>query len=174
MARGDRREPIVRDDGDRKAFLRTLGEMCGRTGIEVHAYVLLDNHFHLVLATPEGNLVDGMRWFQNTFTRRFNVCHGLWGHLYGGRYKAILIDRGKIGLGGCLLGAWPVFAGDHSARMVFWVPGFQRAHVGVDRGGRRLREEWRRLSRRRVAGSWRGACPENSGGWLRSPRNRVR
>ena len=93
MARGDRREPIVRDDGDRKAFLRTLGEMCGRTGIEVHAFVLLDNHYHLVLATPEGNLVDGMRWFQNTYTRRFNVCHGLWGHLYGGRYKAILIDR---------------------------------------------------------------------------------
>ena len=59
MARGDRREPIVKDDGDRTAFLQTLGEMCGRTGIEVHAYVLLDNHDHMVLETPEGNLVDG-------------------------------------------------------------------------------------------------------------------
>jgi len=93
MARGDRKEPIVRDDGDHEAFLRTLGEMCGRTGIEVHAYVFLDNHYHSVLATLEDNLVDGMRWFQNTYTRRFNVCHGLCGHLDGGRFMAILIDR---------------------------------------------------------------------------------
>lgn len=92
MARGDRREPIVHDDGDRTAFFRTLDEMCGRTGIEVHAYALLNNHYHLVLETPEGNLVEGIRWFQNTYTRRFNVYHQLWGHLFGGRYKALLVE----------------------------------------------------------------------------------
>ncbi len=92
MARGDRREPIVVEDGDREAWRGTLGEMCERSGMLVHAYALLDNHYHLVLETPEGNLVDGMRWFQNTYTRRFNVCHQLWGHLFGGRYKAILVD----------------------------------------------------------------------------------
>lgn len=92
MARGDRREAIVYADGDRRAWVETLGEMCERTGILVHAYALLDNHFHLVLETPEANLVEGMRWFQNAYTRRFNVYHHLWGHLFGGRYKAIVVD----------------------------------------------------------------------------------
>ncbi len=92
MARGDRRDPIVLTDEDRSTWVGTLGEMCERSGIEVHAYSLLDNHYHLVLETPEGNLVEGMRWFQNTYTRRFNVRHDLWGHLFGGRYKSILVD----------------------------------------------------------------------------------
>jgi REP element-mobilizing transposase RayT len=69
-----------------------LEEMCGRSGIVVHAYALLDNHYHLVVETPEGNLVEGIRWLQNTYTRRFNVCHQLWGHLFGGRYKALLVE----------------------------------------------------------------------------------
>jgi putative transposase len=93
MARGDRREPIVRSDGDREAFLRTVGAMCERSGIRVYAYVLMDNHYHLVIETPLGNLVEGMRWLQNTYTRRVNVCHGLWGHVFGGRYRALPIDN---------------------------------------------------------------------------------
>lgn len=92
MARGDRKDPIVMDDGDRKAFIKALNDMCERTGIVAHAYTLMDNHYHLVLETPKANLVDGMRWFQNTYTRRFNVCHQLWGHVFGGRYKAVIID----------------------------------------------------------------------------------
>jgi REP element-mobilizing transposase RayT len=66
--------------------------MCERAGVLVHAYALLDNHYHLVLETPNANLVEAMGWFQNTYTRRFNVSHGLWGHLFGGRYKSIVID----------------------------------------------------------------------------------
>jgi putative transposase len=93
MARGDRREPIVRSDGDREAFLRAVGEMCERSGIRVHAYVLMDNHYHLIIETPLGNLVEGVRWLQNTYTRRVNVCHGLWGHVFGGRYRALPIDQ---------------------------------------------------------------------------------
>ncbi len=94
MARGDRKEPIVINDGDRRAFVGTLGEMCERTGIRIYAFALLDNHYHLVLVTPEGNLVKGMSWLQNTYTRRFNTCHNLWGHLFGGRYKAVLVEPG--------------------------------------------------------------------------------
>ena len=82
MARGDRREPIVFDDDDRSMFVATLGQACGRTGREVFAWVLLDNHYHLVVRTPNANLVDGMRWFQNAFTRRINVKNELWGHLF--------------------------------------------------------------------------------------------
>jgi putative transposase len=70
-----------------------LGEMAGRTGIRVHAYALMDNHYHLVIETPRANLVDGMKWFQNAYTRRFNVKHGQWGHLFGGRYKAIVVQH---------------------------------------------------------------------------------
>ena len=64
MCRGDRREAIFRDDRDRETFLRTLAEMCGRTGALVHGYVLMSNHYHLLLETPEANLVAGMKWFQ--------------------------------------------------------------------------------------------------------------
>ncbi|MFC7337726.1 transposase [Haloferula chungangensis] len=73
LARGNRREAIVLGDDDRWMFLRTLGEMAKRTGIRIHAYALMDNHYHLVLETPKANLVAGMQWFQTTYTRRFNV-----------------------------------------------------------------------------------------------------
>jgi putative transposase len=92
MARGDRREAIFFDDRDRNAFLEALGEACGRTGWRVHAYALMGNHYHLVVETPEPNLVTAMGWLQNTYTRRFNLRHRLWGHLFGGRYKAVLVD----------------------------------------------------------------------------------
>ncbi len=73
-------------------FLRTLEEACGKTGWRIHAFVLMPNHYHLVLETPEPNLVAGMRWLQGTYTTRFNRRHGLVGHLFQGRYKAISID----------------------------------------------------------------------------------
>ena len=75
MARGNRRGKIFVDDSDRETFLRTLGEACHRAGMLVYAWVLMGNHYHLALQTPRGNLVDGMRWLQNTYTRRFNSRH---------------------------------------------------------------------------------------------------
>src|SRR5271165_4861998 len=57
MNRGDRREPIFQDDEDRRRFLSTLGEACGKTGWQVHAFCLMPNHFHLVVETSRGNLV---------------------------------------------------------------------------------------------------------------------
>ena len=61
MARGNRREAIFGDDVDRRFFLKTLGEACGMTGWRVHAWVLMGNHYHLVIETPEANLVAGMQ-----------------------------------------------------------------------------------------------------------------
>jgi putative transposase len=92
MNRGDRREPIFRDDMDHKRFLETLGEACAKTEWHVHALCLMRNHFHLVLETPQANLVAGMRWFLGTYTNRFNRRHKLVGHLFSGRYKALLVD----------------------------------------------------------------------------------
>ena len=95
MARGDRREAIVFGDEDREMFLRTLGELAEKTGFRIHAYVLMDNHYHLLLETPRANLSAGMGWFQNAYTRRMNARHRLWGHLFGGRYKSILVEPGE-------------------------------------------------------------------------------
>jgi REP element-mobilizing transposase RayT len=92
MAQGNQRAPIVLADADRERFVETLSEACEKAAWEVYAWVLMDNHYHIALRTPAGNLVDGMRWFQNTYTRRFNTRHRQWGHLYGGRYKSILVD----------------------------------------------------------------------------------
>src|SRR5438552_8907586 len=92
MARGNRRERIFREDADRGFFCQTLGEACDRTGWRVHAWVLMSNPYHLMLETPEANLVAGMKWLQNTYTRRFNSRHRLWGRLFGDRYKAILSE----------------------------------------------------------------------------------
>ena len=63
MNRGDRREDIFRTDQDRALFVDTLAEACGKTGWQVHAFCLMPNHFHLVLETPNANLVAGMKWF---------------------------------------------------------------------------------------------------------------
>jgi putative transposase len=92
MARGDRRESIIGGDKDRRMFIETFGEACEKTGWLVDARVLMSNHYHLVLRTPQANLVAGMRWLQNTYTRRFNVRNQLWGHVFGGRYKAVLVE----------------------------------------------------------------------------------
>jgi len=72
MNRGDRRESIFLGEEDRQLFVETLGEACQKTGWQVHAYCLMGNHFHLVVETPRGNLVAGMRWFLGTYTARFN------------------------------------------------------------------------------------------------------
>jgi REP element-mobilizing transposase RayT len=92
MNRGDRREPIFKDDLDRQRFLLTLGQACAKTGWQVHAYCLMPNHFHLVIETPRANLVAGMKWFLGTYTSRFNRRHKLFGHLFSGRYKSLLVD----------------------------------------------------------------------------------
>lgn len=97
MSRGDRREPIFKDDFDRKWFVATLGEVCDKTGWQIHAYCLMLNHFHLVMETPQGNLVAGMRWFLSAYTARFNRRHKLFGHLFSGRYKALIVDGSGTG-----------------------------------------------------------------------------
>ena len=97
MARGDRREGIFNDEEDRAMLLKILAQACDKTGWRVHGWVLMDNHYHWLIETAEPNLVDGMRWVQNTYTRRFNVRHKLWGHVFGGRYKAVLVQSDSNG-----------------------------------------------------------------------------
>ena len=75
MARGDGGKRIFLDDEDAKGFFFRLAEVCERCGWKVHAYVLMANHFHLLLETPEPNLVDGMRYLMGTFSQGWNARH---------------------------------------------------------------------------------------------------
>ena len=93
MNRGDRRENIFLNDEDREHFLKTLGQACEKSHWQVHAYCLMSNHFHLVVETPEPTLVAGMKWFLGTYTQRFNARHQMRGHLFSGRYKALMVDE---------------------------------------------------------------------------------
>ena len=97
MARGNQGRAIYRDDRDRLGFLKTLGEACEKTGWGIHAYVLLGNHYHLLVETPEANLVAGMKWLQGTYTQRYNGRHDLRGHLFQGRYKAVPVEADNAG-----------------------------------------------------------------------------
>jgi REP element-mobilizing transposase RayT len=92
MARGNPGQKILLEDADRKLFLETLGEACARTDWQGHGYVLMANHYHLLLETHEANLVAGMKWLQSTYTSRYNRRHALCGHLFQGRYKAVLVE----------------------------------------------------------------------------------
>ena len=92
MSRGNERRDIVEDDDDRRLFIELLGKMSARHDIEIYAYVLMDNHYHLLLRTPRGNLSRCMQWFSITYTRRYNVRHKRSGHLFQGRFKSFLIE----------------------------------------------------------------------------------
>ena len=92
MSRGNRGETIFGDDWDRLRFLDTVGEACEKTGWLVRTYVLMSNHYHLLVETPEVNLVAGMKWLQGTYTERHNARHAVRGHLLQGRYKAPVVE----------------------------------------------------------------------------------
>lgn len=91
-ARGDRREAIFDDDDDRERFLDILGQVVGDFNWICHAYCLMTNHYHLVVETPNGNLSKGMRQLNGVCTQSSNRRHQRSGHLFQGRYKAILVD----------------------------------------------------------------------------------
>lgn len=92
-SRGDRREDVYRSDEDRAAWLTALGQVCTRFNWRCHAWCQMTNHFHLVLETPDANLSKGMRQLNGVYTQQFNRCHALVGHLFQGRFKAILVER---------------------------------------------------------------------------------
>lgn len=92
-SRGDRREAIYEDDTDRIRFLEVLGQVAADFNWVVHAYCLMTNHYHLVVETPDGNLSKGMRQLNGVYTQYSNRRHRRVGHLFQGRFKAILVDR---------------------------------------------------------------------------------
>ncbi len=147
MSRGDRREAIFLDDVDRQDFIKTLAEACQKTGWQVHAYCLMSNHFHLVVETPEANLVEGMRWLLSAYTIRLNRRHRLFGHVFSGRYKALLVE----GSDGYLTVAC------------------DSVHLNPVRAGL-LRAEERLVAYPWSSLVWHLAAPEHRPGWIRVDR----
>ena len=97
LNRGNYRSWIFESEGARKSFLKCLREVCEAKGWRLHAWVLMGNHYHLCVETPEPNLVEGMKWLQGTFANRFNRFRKMNGHVFQGRYKAILLDGDAVG-----------------------------------------------------------------------------
>ncbi len=148
LSRGDRREDIYLDDVDRQDFLKTLAECCQKTGFQVHAYCLMRNHFHLVVETPNANLVAGMRWLLSSYTIRLNGRHKLSGHVFSGRYKAIVVEGSGNG---------------YLRRACDYV------HLNPVRAGLLGREE-RLLEYPWSSLAWYLAAPEHRPGWMRVDR----
>ena len=93
MSRGNEKKPVFKDDTDRLNFLNTLQHVNKRYNWICHAYCLMTNHYHLLIETSDGNLSLGMRQLNGVYTQLFNKRHGRTGHLFQGRYKAILIQK---------------------------------------------------------------------------------
>ena len=92
-SRGNRQKPIYRDDSDHYAWQDTLGLVCRRHNFVVHSFCQMGNHFHVLIETVEANLAQGMRQLNGIYTQHFNRRHHLVGHLFQGRYKAILVQK---------------------------------------------------------------------------------
>ena len=92
-SRGNEKKPVFKDDHDREGFLNVLRQVNKRYHWICHAFCLMTNHYHLLIETPDGNLSIGMRQLNGVYTQLFNKWHGRTGHLFQGRYKAILIQK---------------------------------------------------------------------------------
>lgn len=93
MARGNRREPVFLESSDFSGFLSLLAEAHGRFNWLIHAYCLMTNHYHLLIETPDANLSRGMRHLNGVYTQRFNRRHQRVGHVFQGRFKALVVQK---------------------------------------------------------------------------------
>jgi REP element-mobilizing transposase RayT len=93
LNRGNYRHAIFSSDASKCAFEEYLSQACERTGWILHAFALLDNHYHICLETPDANLSVGMQWLQSTFANHFNRSVKDRGHVFQGRYKSLVVER---------------------------------------------------------------------------------
>ena len=95
LNRGHRQGPIVQDENDRERFISCLSRMARQFNVLVHGYCLMTNHYHLILETPEGNLSRAMQWLNVGYAVYYNRRHNYAGHLFQGRFKAVLVEAGE-------------------------------------------------------------------------------
>ncbi|MGH7256385.1 MAG: REP-associated tyrosine transposase [Nitrospirales bacterium] len=141
-SRGNARQRIVRDEADRAAFLTPLGQVVDRFGWRCYAFCLMDNHYHLLVETPQANLSWGMRQLNGVYTQAFNRRHRRVGHLFQGRFKAILVEKEAYLLELCRYVVLnPVRAGV-VARPEHWAWSSFRATAGATTAPAWLQVEW--------------------------------
>ena len=147
--RGNYRSWIFESEGARKGFRKCLEETCESMGWRLYAWCLMGNHYHLCFETPKPNLVEGMRWLQSTFANRFNRMRKSNGHVFQGRYKALLLDGDALGAVSHYIHLNPVRAGlveagklEHYAESSFahlWYPrrrwGFEFPELALELAG---------------------------------------
>jgi putative transposase len=157
ISRGNAREPIVRDDIDRVAFLRTLAHVVDRFGWLCHSYCLMDNHYHLVIETPQPNLPSGMRQLNSLHAQFFNRRYDRCGHLFQARYRSLMVEKDSYLLAVCRYVVLnPVRAGI-CERPEEWPWSSYRATAGLSQAESFLTTDWllaqfaptRRLAQRR-------------------------
>ena len=93
LSRGNEQRDIFIDDEDRDSFINLMGEMSDRFEVDIFAYVLMNNHYHILLRTNSANLSKAMQWMGVTYTRRFNNRHVRSGHLFQGRFKSLIVQN---------------------------------------------------------------------------------
>jgi putative transposase len=130
-SRGDHREAVFRDDQDRQTHLEIMAQAMDRFDAQVLAYCQMGNHFHLVLHTRRANLSRLMRHVNGVYTQAFNRRHGLTGHLFQGRFKAILVDRDAYLLALCRYVERNPVAAVLVKKAQAWPWSSYRAHVGL-------------------------------------------
>ncbi len=141
-SRGNERKPIFKDDSDRSIFLESLQNVNKRYNFLCHAYCLMNNHYHLIIETPDGNLSKGMRQLNGVYTQSFNRNNKRVGHVFQGRYKAILIQKDSHLLEVCRY----VVLNPVRARAVKkpeeWKWSSYRATAGIDKPHPALTTDW--------------------------------
>ncbi len=141
-SRGNARCAIYEDDEDRRSFIKILEDVIDRYNWICYAYCLMDNHYHLLIETPDGNLSQGMRQLNGVYTQKFNWHHGRVGHIFQGRFKAILVDRDNYLLELCRYVVLnPVRAGIVAIPEAYPWSSY-RAMAGFERGYSFLNRDW--------------------------------
>ena len=156
--RGNFRSWIFETGGARRSFCECLTMGCEAQGWRLHAWCLMGNHYHLLIETPQPNLVDGMKWVQSTFANRFNRFHKTNGHVFQGRYKAILLEEEAVGPVCHYIHLNPVRAG----------------LIGIERLQDYQYSSFHQLwnPRQRWSIAQYGACLQSSGGFADNPAGR--
>jgi len=141
-SRGNRRGGIFLDNEDREVFFSIFAEAARRFHVLCHAYCLMGNHYHLVVETMEGNLSSVMRHLNGVYTQVFNRLHGKCGHVFQGRYKAILIDKSSYLLEACRYVVLNPVRAKLCASPADWPWSSYRGTAGIGKKTEFLTTEW--------------------------------
>jgi REP-associated tyrosine transposase len=141
-SRGNDRKAIYTNDEDRAAFLDILADTCRRFNWLCHAYCLMNNHYHLVIETPDGNLSKGMRQLNGVYTQVYNRRHRRVGHIFQGRYKAILVEKESHLLEACRYVALNPVRAKAVTHPEQWLWSSYRATAGREQPHSCLRTDW--------------------------------